>query len=265
MGRSGQGSFPNCQMARIRSSAETKKSEVAQAAKDIDFPHLWRQLLSAGWQSKRPTGSLSNEWTYTSPSGESFVGTYMSLFIYRYRNEVYLSTSCSAVGEEPVVAYALSKEIVASNVSGDVSSKEEKSREETGTDSALDVSVTASQIDTSTALSQNTLEHLFGPESDLDSSLSREHVVGAFQRLLSGAESNMDSADGAESGVDGDTCDDAVAVPADDVNLLSTSDLSDDYGCVRSSGSEDSDAVEDDVVERREFQKKRCCWVRRQR
>ncbi|KAG3234556.1 hypothetical protein PI124_g20390 [Phytophthora idaei] len=241
MGRSGQGSFPNCQMARIRSSAETKKSEVAQAAKDIDFPHLWRQLLSAGWQSKRPTGSLSNEWTYTSPSGESFVG------------------------EEPVVAYALSKEIVASNVSGNVSSKEEKSREETGTDSALDVSVTASQIDTSTALSQNTLEHLFGPESDLDSSLSREHVVGAFQRLLSGAESNMDSADGAKSGVDGDTCDDAVAVPADDVNLLSTSDLSDDYGCVRSSGSEDSDAVEDDVVERREFQKKRCCWVRRQR
>ncbi|KAG3231498.1 hypothetical protein PI124_g23404 [Phytophthora idaei] len=212
-------------MARIRSSAETKKSAVAQAAKDIDFPNLWRQLLSAGWQSKRPTGSLSNEWTYTSPSGELFVD------------------------EESVVAYAPSKEIVASNVSENVSSEEEKSREETGTDSALDVSVTASQIDTSTAQFQNTLEHRFGPGSDSDSSLSREHVVGAFQLLLSGAESNMDSADGAESGVDGDTCDDAVAVSADDVNLLSTGDLSDDYEYVGSSGSEDSDSVEDDVVE----------------
>ncbi|KAG3092323.1 hypothetical protein PI125_g17171 [Phytophthora idaei] len=173
--------------------------------------------------------------------------------MYIYRNEVYLSTSCSAVDEESVVAYAPSKEIVASNVSENVSSEEEKSREETGTDSALDVSVTASQIDTSTAQFQNTLEHRFGPGSDSDSSLSREHVVGAFQLLLSGAESNMDSADGAESGVDGDTCDDAVAVSADDVNLLSTGDLSDDYEYVGSSGSEDSDSVEDDVVERRVF------------
>ncbi|KAG2962885.1 hypothetical protein PC118_g21186 [Phytophthora cactorum] len=158
--------------------------------------------------------SLSNEWTYTSPSGESFV--------------------------------------VASNVSENVSSEEEKPRGETETDSVLDVAVTASQIDTSTALSQNTLEHLFRPESDSDSSLSREHVVGAFQLLLSGAESNMGSADGAEGGGDGEPCDDAIAV-ATDVNLLSTGDLSDDYENVGSNGSEDSDSVDDDVVERREF------------
>ncbi|KAG3067479.1 hypothetical protein PI125_g23631 [Phytophthora idaei] len=63
----------------------------------------------------------------------------------------------------------------------------------------------------------------------------------------------MGSADGAESGGDGEPCDDAIAVPADDVNLLSTGDLSDDYENVGSSGSEDSDSVDDDVVERREF------------
>ncbi|KAG3149785.1 hypothetical protein PC128_g23343 [Phytophthora cactorum] len=202
-------------MARIRSSAEPKKSAVAQAAKDIDIPHLWRQLRSAASQSKRPTGV------------------------------------CLTSGpiRPHLVNHLL---IVASNVSENVSSEEEKPRGETETDSVLDVAVTASQIDTSTALSQNTLEHLFRLESDSDSSLSREHVVGAFQLLLSGAESNMGSADGAESGGDGEPCDDAIAVAADDVNLLSTGDLSDDYENVGSSGSEDSDSVDDDVVERRE-------------
>ncbi|KAG3199369.1 hypothetical protein PC129_g24128 [Phytophthora cactorum] len=139
--------------------------------------------------------SLSNEWTYTSPSGESFV--------------------------------------VASNVSENVSSEEEKPRGETETDSVLDVAVTASQIDTSTALSQNTLEHLFRPESDSDSRLSREHVVGAFQLLLSGAESNMGSADGAESGGD------AVARTVTQSMMTSSS-------------------VES-------FQKKMCYWMRTQR
>ncbi|KAG3075794.1 hypothetical protein PI125_g21673 [Phytophthora idaei] len=52
---------------------------------------------------------------------------------------------------------------------------------------------------------------------------------------------------------DGEPCDDAIAVPADDVNLLSTGDLSNDYEHVGSSGSEDSDSVDDDVVERQEF------------
>ncbi|KAG2956787.1 hypothetical protein PC120_g28638 [Phytophthora cactorum] len=63
----------------------------------------------------------------------------------------------------------------------------------------------------------------------------------------------MGSADGAEGGGDGEPCDDAIAVATDDVNLLSTGDLSDDYENVGSNGSEDSDSVDDDVVERREF------------
>ncbi|KAG3096160.1 hypothetical protein PI125_g16056 [Phytophthora idaei] len=34
----------------------------------IDFKHLWRQLRSVGWASKRPSGGgLEKEWTYTSP------------------------------------------------------------------------------------------------------------------------------------------------------------------------------------------------------
>ncbi|KAG3237984.1 hypothetical protein PI124_g17036 [Phytophthora idaei] len=81
-------------MARIRSSVASMDSAVAQAVRDVDFKHLWWQLLIAEWTTKRPTGNLSNEWTYTSPKGIYFVG------------------------EGAVVAYVLSRGTVGANDSG---------------------------------------------------------------------------------------------------------------------------------------------------
>ncbi|OWY98376.1 hypothetical protein PHMEG_00030874 [Phytophthora megakarya] len=60
-------------MARTRRIPTTRQSVISDAVRNVDFKHLWRQLRAAGWTSKRPSG-LSNEWSYSSPNGESFVG-----------------------------------------------------------------------------------------------------------------------------------------------------------------------------------------------
>jgi hypothetical protein len=63
-----------CRMARIRSSRRSAPAAVAAATRDVDFPHLWRQLRAAGWKAKRPSG-LQTEWSYVVPNGSSvFVG-----------------------------------------------------------------------------------------------------------------------------------------------------------------------------------------------
>ncbi|KAG2937061.1 hypothetical protein PC115_g4437 [Phytophthora cactorum] len=78
----------------------------------------------------RPTGNLSNEWTYTSPEGIYFVG------------EGAVVADGQGVRENPA--------------------------------------------------GQNIIAQLFGSESDTDTSSSHQHVIGAFQLLLSGAKSNRD-------------------------------------------------------------------------
>ncbi|GMF38983.1 unnamed protein product [Phytophthora fragariaefolia] len=61
-------------MVRIRSSQRGKTAAIAAVARDIDFGHFWRQLKSAGWKAKRPSG-LQKEWSYSSPEGvHAFVG-----------------------------------------------------------------------------------------------------------------------------------------------------------------------------------------------
>ncbi|GMF48178.1 unnamed protein product [Phytophthora fragariaefolia] len=51
-----------------------KTAAIATVARDIDFGHFWRQLKSAGWMAKRPSG-LQTEWSYSSPEGvHTFVG-----------------------------------------------------------------------------------------------------------------------------------------------------------------------------------------------
>uniref|UniRef100_H3H7T8 PiggyBac transposable element-derived protein domain-containing protein n=1 Tax=Phytophthora ramorum TaxID=164328 RepID=H3H7T8_PHYRM len=70
-------------MARIRSSQRRKSATAAAVARDLDFPHFWRQLRAAGWTYKKPTG-LATEGRYATPDG----------------NGVF-------VGETAVVAYAL--------------------------------------------------------------------------------------------------------------------------------------------------------------
>ncbi|KAG4240301.1 hypothetical protein PC116_g11711 [Phytophthora cactorum] len=107
----------------------------------------------------RPTGNLSNEWTYTSPEGIYFVG------------EGAVVADGQGVRENPA--------------------------------------------------GQNIIAQLFGSESDTDTSSSHQHVIGAFQLLLSGAKSNRD--------VDAD------------VNLLASEVFLNAYETVDSSGSKDSE------------------------
>ncbi|KAG2886858.1 hypothetical protein PC115_g20553 [Phytophthora cactorum] len=204
----------------------------------IDFKHLWRQLCSVGWASKRPSGGgLEKEWTYTSPTGVSFTG------------------------ENAVVTFVIESGLIVDE-SGE--SKEKVSGDEVV---PADDPVTASQIDTSIALSTNTIEAMFGSDSDSQSDAEgqlkpsdRELVVGAFHHLLSGAEANNSDGDDASNGdgasVNGDGSvmdDDRVAVPANDVNVMADGGLSDEYEAVDSSGSDSSANSGDEFIERREY------------
>ncbi|KAG6946166.1 hypothetical protein JG687_00016873 [Phytophthora cactorum] len=123
------------------------------------------------------------------------------------------------VGEGAVVAYVLSRGTVGANDSG--SDKDSDTEVAAVTDKACEKIPQDSQIDTSTALSQNIIAQLFGSESDTDTSSSHQHVIGAFQLLLSGAKSNRD--------VDAD------------VNLLASEVFLNAYETVDSSGSKDSE------------------------
>ncbi|POM69111.1 Hypothetical protein PHPALM_14638 [Phytophthora palmivora] len=83
-------------------------------------------------------------------------------------------------------------------------------------------------------------------------------VVGAYQRLLSGAESNnsdnVGGSDDASANGGGRVEDDSqVAVPTDDVNVMVDGELSDEYEAIDSSGSDISDNSGDDMIERREY------------
>ncbi|KAG6946758.1 hypothetical protein JG687_00016540 [Phytophthora cactorum] len=49
-----------------RTKAQAKALPVIHP-RDVDFGHLWRQLVRVGWTSKRPT-QLSNSWSYSSPN-----------------------------------------------------------------------------------------------------------------------------------------------------------------------------------------------------
>ncbi|GMF48759.1 unnamed protein product [Phytophthora fragariaefolia] len=60
-------------MRSSRRKKHTTPADPAMEAHDIDFRHLWRQLKSAGWKSKRPTG-IQTDWTYTSPKNDVLVG-----------------------------------------------------------------------------------------------------------------------------------------------------------------------------------------------
>ncbi|KAG3056535.1 hypothetical protein PI125_g25545 [Phytophthora idaei] len=167
------------------------------------------------------------------------------------------------VGENAVVTFAIE--------SGLIVDESGESEEEVSGDEVVpaDDPVTASQIDISIALSTNTIEAMFGSDIDSQSDAEeqlepsdREQVVGAFQRLLSGAESNNsdgdDASDGDGASVEGGASvngggsvvnDDRVAVPANDVNVMADGELSDEYEAVDSSGSDSSANSGDEVIE----------------
>ncbi|KAI9983735.1 hypothetical protein PInf_007802 [Phytophthora infestans] len=175
-------------------------------------------------------------------------------------------------GEDAAVRYAISSGLINLDESSDDNGQES------------DENVRPSQIDCSLMLSAPTLDALFDGSSDANEEnagpdtgvaapaadiaqqlpgqigLSDEDVVvGAFQRMLSEAESeghvqfsdNESKQDDVERV---DTSPPAVHVRADDVNVLQEDEHSDDFECMESSTSDDGgdDCKEDDVVERRE-------------
>ncbi|KAG2875486.1 hypothetical protein PC129_g19918 [Phytophthora cactorum] len=226
-------------MARIRSSTATRQSAVADAARDVDFKHLCRQLWAAGWASSKPSLELENAWTYFTPSGESFVG------------------------EHAVVTF-----VIESGLSVDSSDEDSDAETEVGScrASALNETVTSSQIDTSIMLSVNTIEHMFDSDGEdvAEPVVSTESVRADADAHVdvdaSNGDADADEGGGVEDGnkvsaEEGESVEDEgeVAVASSDVNGLANGDLSDGYETVGLSGSDDSDNSGDEAIVRREY------------
>ncbi|POM69581.1 Hypothetical protein PHPALM_14131, partial [Phytophthora palmivora] len=193
--------------------------------RDIDFKYLWRQLRSVGWTLRRPSG-LINEWTYTSPNEQSFAG------------------------EDAVVTFAIDSGLIR-----DGSGESEKGEASGDGVTSMEDPVTASQIDTSVAISQNTLSAMFGSDCDSEPAQleqdDQDMVVGAFQRLyLELSQTILTTWEMTPVGMVDDS---QVAVPTDDVNVMVDGELSDEYEAIDSSGSDISDNSGDDMIERREY------------
>ncbi|ETI41541.1 hypothetical protein F443_13232 [Phytophthora nicotianae P1569] len=149
-------------MARIRRSRLEKPAVPVAAAHDIDFGHLWRQLRAAGWKSKRSRG-LQTEWSYSSPNNAHVL-----------------------MGEKSVVEYAFKTGLleeadtdtqVREEGGGELDQARVANSDEEQQHEGEDI-VRPSQIDTSVHLSQNTIDHMFGPPSDDDIELSQTAASG---------------------------------------------------------------------------------------
>ncbi|GMF37917.1 unnamed protein product [Phytophthora fragariaefolia] len=232
----------------------SRESVVSDVVLTTDFKHLWRQLRAAGWRNKRPSG-LSNQWIYTSPDGESFAGEH-AVVAFAFQSGLVNEKGNESSGEvENEVAdseaVTTSEVVTTSEAITTIEAVAMSAAEATGEAEAASEAVTASQIDTAIALSANTIDVMFGSDcgSSANNSIeeaNRELVVGAFQRFLSGAESNAQSSEEAEAAGDGDggaeetVMDDIyqIVVPPNDVNVVGAGDVSDDYESVGSSGIE---------------------------
>ncbi|GMF28511.1 unnamed protein product [Phytophthora fragariaefolia] len=218
-------------MARIRSSSASRKSVVSDVVRTTDFKHLWRQLRAAGWRSKRPSG-LSNQWIYTSPDGESFAGEH-AVVAFAFQSGLVNEKGNGSSGE-------VENEVADSEAVTTSEAVAMSAAEVTGEAEAASEAVPASQIDTSIALSANTIG------------------VIDFCRAESNAESSEEAevADDGDGGAEETVMDDIyqIVVPPNDVNVLGTGDVSDDYESVGSSGIESScDNRGDEEVVPREF------------
>ncbi|GMF29859.1 unnamed protein product [Phytophthora lilii] len=176
----------------VRKSKRTKAQARAKAIHpwDIDFGHLWRQLVRVGWTSKKPTG-LSNTWSYFSPDAKTnphvegvnmFIGVH-DVFIFNY--DFSNTFSYRLEGEIAVVRYAIAEGIISANAdSYAVTIPEQPNEPEAPVEPekpALPAlpeepeSVTAFQIDTTVALSANTIEGVFGPDSEDDGKYTQQN------------------------------------------------------------------------------------------
>ncbi|KAG3243155.1 hypothetical protein PI124_g12008 [Phytophthora idaei] len=144
----------------VRKSKRTKAQAKALPVihpMDVDFGHLWRQLVRVEWTSKRPT-QLSNSWSYSSPNA---------------RKDPHVEGVNMFIGELAVVRCAIAE-------SYDVTLPEEPTVPEEPKEPVEPESVTASQIDKTVALSAKTVEDLFGPESEEseDNGERTQHIEG---------------------------------------------------------------------------------------
>jgi hypothetical protein len=235
-------------MARVRTSRRKASAIVAAVTRDVDFPHLWRQLRAVGWKAKRPSG-LATEWSYSTPDGSNvFVGE--SAVVAHALTSGLLNES---VEDESVADESVEDEIVA-----------DKSVEEEFVIDASDDDASTPQIDTDTVLIQRTVDALFALPSEDEGrvELSQEaptRALGLSQSALQVGESQREVAatlqqlSGA-SGLESDD-DEPVQAPAStrlpmkkDVNFVAENENSSDYESF-SSGESDSEVVEDDDQE----------------
>ncbi|KAL4085641.1 hypothetical protein PRIC1_014977 [Phytophthora ramorum] len=271
-------------MVLIRASRRT--APAAAATHDVDFPHLLRQLCTAGWTAKRPSG-LANDWTYTTPDGSSHF-----------------------IGEAAIVAHALTSGLLNENAQDDnaqdkndqdetaqhkqVDTTQHETEENENTqdeieenESALHLSASddderdantsdddawRSQVDTSVTLTQGTLDTLFGQAIDNEDAavptpveLSQGEVIRAFglsQSVLQPAEperavtaslrqlSDPDSEEEQKMDEPRVVLRRRVKV---DVNYLAADEHSSDYESFSSGESDDGQIEDDDQEPDREY------------
>ncbi|ETM53912.1 hypothetical protein L914_02651 [Phytophthora nicotianae] len=244
--------------ARTKAAAQASVSASALDLRLVDFGHLWRQLKAAGWRSKPPTG-LSKYWAYIRPS-----------------SEVPAEGEIVFYGEKAVVEHAIATGLIQddeNNSSGEESGDGGEGEsggggeaESGGGDRGDGEMVRASQIDCNVALSANTVDALFGSNSEDDGTpaLSQNAVgrafglsplradavhdshqsvvIGAFQRLLSETEPDQDSEDDSvkelrDASEGGDAGGPVGPRDPADVNLMKPGDLGEEYESL-SSGSD---------------------------
>ncbi|ETK78992.1 hypothetical protein L915_15115, partial [Phytophthora nicotianae] len=178
-------------MRASRHEKATTPAAPANAAHDIDFGHLWRQMKAAGWTSKRPTG-IQTEWTYASPTDDVLAGE-------RAVVEFAFKTGLLVDGEDDSVEAGADDADKRDGHGGTDDASEHDGHGGTddaaecdrhggaddaaehighgGTDDAAehdghgeggtdDATIRPSQIDTSVLLSQNTVEQVVGSDSD---------------------------------------------------------------------------------------------------
>ncbi|ETO75243.1 hypothetical protein F444_09125 [Phytophthora nicotianae P1976] len=245
-------------MRASRHEKATTPAAPADAAHDIDFGHLWRQLKAARWTSKRPTG-IQTEWTYASPIDDVLVGE-------RAVVEFAFKTSLLVDGED-VSVEAGADDADKRDGHGDTDdAAEHDGHGEGGTD---DATIRPSQIDTSVLLLQNTVEQVVGSDSDASGvELSQNAVAKVLdlsQRDLHAEEGLCDAAASlhllSEPSGDESEREDGRAVapsaapprrhqipaqPTADVNVLQNWENSCDYDELSSGGESDGAAVVDD-------------------
>ncbi|ETP27927.1 hypothetical protein F442_22787 [Phytophthora nicotianae P10297] len=137
----------------VRTSKRTKAQAEALSTidmRDVDFGHLWRQLVRVGWTSKKPS-RLSSLHSYYSPNATK---------------EPRVEGVNMFIGEHAVVLYAVEQGIIGAEEGSASEDKEGQSEDDEPDDPAVCERVTAFQIGTTVALSANTVDALFGFKSE---------------------------------------------------------------------------------------------------